>query len=98
MICTNWGAFVETVPDGLVGFQIAFDRDFDRAINNIKAGMIDPETCRRWVANNFSLDVAGKKYEEFFKRVIDFENNSIENSWYSKTMPEVETLFGGLKQ
>jgi glycosyltransferase involved in cell wall biosynthesis len=66
-ITTDWGAFPETVVHGVTGWRCRTMPDFIEALERIDE--IDPKVCRKWAIDNFSLDVAKKKYEDYYQRV-----------------------------
>lgn len=67
VITTDWGAFTETVVDGVTGFRCHTFGEFKRAAQ--RAGELDPYQIRRRVVNTYSLDAIAKKYEEYFSRL-----------------------------
>jgi len=68
VITTDWGAFTETVIDGVTGFRC---RNFEEFINALaQASKLDHRKIRRHVAQNYALDVIGAKYESYFERLL----------------------------
>jgi glycosyltransferase involved in cell wall biosynthesis len=76
VISTDWGGFIETVVHGVTGYRCRFLDQFIWAAKNI--GNINPETCRKWAADNFSPDRIAPMYEEYFQMVL---NRNSKNGW-----------------
>ena len=68
VITTDWGAFTETVIDGVTGFRCRTFGEFKRAAKD--AERLDPRAIRERAVNLYSLDVIGKKYEAYFERLL----------------------------
>jgi len=67
VITPDWGAFTETVVHGVTGWRCRNMDQFDWAVRNIEK--IKPETCRQWALNNYTIDQARERYEEYFKQL-----------------------------
>lgn len=67
VLTTDWGAFTETVKDGVTGFRCRTYGEFLRAAE--KAHTLDPQAIRDHAIDNYSLDVIGEKYERYFERL-----------------------------
>jgi len=85
VICTDWGAFTETIPHGRVGYRCRTMDDFVWAAKNIDN--ISPKQCRDYAVANYSLDVVALKYQEYFMKVQDLYGEG----WYAEH-PERDNL------
>lgn len=68
VITTDWGAFTETVEDGVTGFRCRTFGEFKRAAQ--RARELDPHVIRQRAVEKYSLDTIGKKYEDYFARLL----------------------------
>ena len=68
VITTDWGAFTETVQDGVTGFRCRTFGEFKRAAEQVHT--LDPHKIREWAVSRYSLDVIGEKYEDYFMRLM----------------------------
>jgi len=67
VIATDWGAFTETVVDGVTGYRC---RSFAEFIQAAKAAPhLDPQVIRRHILRHYSLGVIGAQYERYFERL-----------------------------
>ena len=76
VITTDWGAFTETVIDGVTGFRCRTFGEFKRAAEKVET--LDPHVIRDHAVNSYSLDVIGKKYEDYFVRLLHLWDDG----WY----------------
>lgn len=76
VITTDWGAFTETVEDGVTGFRCRTFGEFKRAA--LTAPNLDPHVIRDRAVAKYSLEVIGKKYEDYFTRLLHLW----EDGWY----------------
>ncbi len=72
VICTDWGAFPETVIHGITGFRCKTLEQFVWAAKNLHT--LKPANCRAWAETNFSLARIGQMYEEYFQQVLTLKN------------------------
>lgn len=68
VITTDWGAFPETVRHGITGYRCRTFAEFLQAIDNVDS--LDPATIRLYAEGCYSLEVIGKEYEAYFKRLL----------------------------
>lgn len=67
VLTTDWGAFTETVIDGVTGFRCRTYGEFLRAAEN--AFTLSPRAIRDHAIGNYALKVIGAKYERYFERL-----------------------------
>jgi glycosyltransferase involved in cell wall biosynthesis len=99
VICTDFGAFTETVIHGLTGFRCRTFEQFMWAAQHIDE--IDPNNCRKH-AEKYSIYNAGRMYEEYFANLQRlFADNQ---GWYympvqrSKHWLLMNGVFNGTEQ
>lgn len=68
VICTDWGAFTETVVQGITGFRCRSFQDFIDATSAVKN--LEPLVIRAHAQCNYSLEVARLKYQRYFERLL----------------------------
>lgn len=67
VITTDWGAFTETVIEGVTGFRCRVLQEFVDAVE--AAAWLDHNQIRYRAIERFSIDVIGDKYERYFQRL-----------------------------
>jgi len=84
ILTTTWGVFAETVINGYNGYKCSGfsggnkeDPSFIWGLNNIDK--IDPENCYKYSVSNFSLDAVRPQYENYFERVLNY-NEALRNN------------------
>lgn len=81
VITTDWGAFTETVIDGVTGFRCHTFGEFKRAVE--KAHTLNSYAIRQHAIRNYSLEVIGEKYERYFERLSLLWNaDPVNGGWY----------------
>ncbi|MDD5511791.1 MAG: glycosyltransferase, partial [Dehalococcoidales bacterium] len=78
VITTDWGSFPEIVKHGEVGYRCRTMGDFIWAANHIDN--IDPEDCRKYASDNYSIERISKMYQEYFSKVYDL----FDKGWYQE--------------
>lgn len=77
-ITTDWGAFTETVVNGLSGYRCRTLKDFINAAE--KAADLDRYKVRQHAVDNYSLETISKKYEQYFETLLTLW----EDGWYTR--------------
>jgi len=67
VITSDWGAFTETVIDGVTGFRCHTMREYVEAAQ--RAGELDRKAIRKYAINRFSTDVVRYQYDRYFQRL-----------------------------
>ena len=76
VISTDWGAFVETVIDGVTGFRCrSFQQFCDAAL---RAESLDPVLIRQ-LNEKYSLDNVALRYEQYFEKLLTLWDDG----WYN---------------
>ena len=76
-ITTDWGAFTETVIDGVTGFRCNTLSEFVDAAKRV--GELDRKAIRKYAQGRFSTDVVRYQYDRYFQRLAkDFPLFEIE--------------------
>lgn len=98
VICTDNGAFTETVQHGVTGYRCRTFEQFVWAAKNIEN--IKSKDCRQWAFSNYNFGKVGKMYKEYFTSLINLNSptgwytenpDRKELDWLTKTHP---ILFG----
>jgi glycosyltransferase involved in cell wall biosynthesis len=76
VITTDWGAFTETVVDGMTGFRCRTFGEFKRAALEVER--LDPHSIRDRAVSKYSLEAIGKRYEDYFTRLLHLWDDG----WY----------------
>ena len=78
VLTTDWGAFSETILNGVTGYRCRTFDDFVWAADNIKN--IRPAVCRQWALQNYSMQRVQWMFQEFFIKIADLSNQG----WYER--------------
>lgn len=76
VITTDFGAFPETVKDGVSGFRCRTFKEFCEAAENVEN--LKPSECRDW-ASNFTLDKIAPMYKRYFTQILGLMGKG----WYA---------------
>ncbi len=80
VITTDWGAFPENIPHGVVGYRTRTLGEAVWAAKNLNK-LSSARTIRKYAIDNFSLDRVKYQYQAYFEQL---ETLWEENGWYSK--------------
>lgn len=78
VITTDWGAFTETVIDGVTGFRTRTMAEITHAIEH--SPHLDPVKIRDYAIKNYSLVRVSEQYEAYFQGLLELW----EEGWYSQ--------------
>ena len=67
VITSDWGAFTETVINGVTGYRTHNVNEIVESIN--KVHLLDSKVISDYAKKRFSLDTVKMQYEEYFKRL-----------------------------
>ena len=76
-LTTDWGAFTETVVNGLSGYRCRTLKDFIEAAG--KAKELDRKKIREYAESRYSLEVVQLQYDAYFKKLLTLW----EDGWYA---------------
>jgi len=78
VITTDWGAFTETVVQGVTGYRCRNVEEFILATQNVKN--LDRQAIRDRAVSLYSVDVIAKQYEYYFQRLLTLWGDG----WYTE--------------
>lgn len=67
VICTDWGAFTETVEHGVDGFRCRTFAEFLKASEDVKR--LDPRIIHRRAIKRFGMHAVADQYDAYFRRL-----------------------------
>jgi glycosyltransferase involved in cell wall biosynthesis len=67
VISTDWGAFTETVIDGVTGFRCHTMQEFINAAEDVKN--LDRGFISKYAKDRYGLATVAKMYEKYFERL-----------------------------
>lgn len=76
VITTDWGAFTETVEDGLTGFRCRTFKEFCQAVERVDT--LKKSTIRTRAIRLYSMETVAQQYEEYFSRLMTLW----QDGWY----------------
>lgn len=79
MLYQKFSTDPETNLHSLTGYRCRTFSEFCWAARNIHN--INPQNCRDWAMNNYSMDRIGNMYEHYFKMVYNVHAG---DGWYQK--------------
>lgn len=84
VITSPWGAFTETVQNGVNGFRFSTLREAVEAVE--KVGSLKPRAIRKFVHDRYSLAAVAPQFENWF----DDLSTLFEDGWYQGHKPKIE--------
>lgn len=78
VITTDWGAFPENIPHGIVGYRSRTLGEAVWAAKNVDK--LKPAIIRKYAVDNFSLDRVKFQYQAYFEQLYTLWD---EDGWYS---------------
>lgn len=82
VICTDWGAFTETIQNGANGFRCRMLADFIEAGHLVSE--LDRDRIRSTAVVKYGLEPVSRRYERYFERLLTLHGEG----WYANTKPE----------
>lgn len=76
-LTTDWGAFTETVVNGLSGYRCRTLKDFIDAA--VKAKEMDRKKIREYAESRYSLEVVQLQYDAYFRKLLTLWGDG----WYA---------------
>ena len=80
LIASDWGAFTETVVEGVTGFRCKTLNDWIVALERCLAGDIDRGTVADVARHRFTLDACGRLYDKALRQIADLDGAG----WYAR--------------
>lgn len=76
VLASPFGAYAETVADGVSGYRCHTLGEFRAAVDAVDE--LDPKTIRRWAEERYTLDVCGPQYDRWIRRLATLNDRG----WY----------------
>lgn len=89
VISTDWGAFTETVRQGVSGWRCRRLGEFMWAVEN--ADTLDKAAIRRHAQATWSLEAVGSRYDHYFRHLKTLEGEG----WYADSLTAPVELANG---
>jgi hypothetical protein len=83
VITTDWGAFPETVEQGVTGFRCHYLGEFLDVVG--RCGELNPVRIRERAVSRYSLDVVAQQYQSYFERLALLWGAG----WHSEIAPRI---------
>lgn len=82
VISTDWGAFTETVEQGVSGYRCRTLGEFMWAAEDVAQWKLNKrEAIRDYAQNRWSLEAIGPQYDQYFQRLTTLNDEG----WYDET-------------
>lgn len=72
VVCTDWGAFAETVLHGVTGYRCRTMEQFTWALRNVES--LDRAKILKWARTNYGFTKIAAMYEEYFSMLSTVYN------------------------
>jgi glycosyltransferase involved in cell wall biosynthesis len=76
VITSPFGAFSETVAQGVSGYRCSTLAEFHQAADAVDD--LDPKQIRDWAADRYTIDVCARQYDRWLNRLATLYNRG----WY----------------
>lgn len=87
VVTSDWGAFPETVRQGVTGFRCRTFAEFCSGVEQARS--LSPHACRDWAVDRYSLQAVAPQYQRYFERLSDLWGEG----WYAK--PRTSAISAG---
>jgi glycosyltransferase involved in cell wall biosynthesis len=77
VICTDWGAFTETIIEGVTGYRCRTLAQFVEAVTKVDS--LDRKTIQDRTIERYALDTVRFQYDKYFKRLMTIYGGK---GWY----------------
>lgn len=67
VITTDWGAFTETVVQGVTGYRCRLLREFRQAMHDVEK--LNPAEIRKYALSRYAPEAVAPQYEAYFERL-----------------------------